>query len=129
MRGFEPPDSTASPASAQPYVFKDPETIELVTEAFQRRLRDYDVHTVWLEHSRLRAGRSAHEDFAYVVHFVVLADLRDLVALEQEVEVIAVGVFFPVARGRIRFGLDRDVGSLPDDGMEFHVQAVREHRL
>src|SRR5260370_41241046 len=36
------------------------------------------------------AARSTHKDFADVVYVVVLADLGDFVALEQEVEVIAV---------------------------------------
>ena len=58
-------------------------------------------------YATILATRSAHEDFADVVYVVVLADLRDFVAVEEEVEVIAVGVLLPVGCGRIRFGFRR----------------------
>jgi Phage integrase family len=72
--------------------------------------------------------RSTEKDFAHQVDVVVFADLGDAVAIEEEVEMVAISVLLAIAGDGVGFCLDGDVGTLRDDGQQLHVEAVGEHR-
>src|SRR5579863_10277493 len=75
---------------------------------------------------RRRLIRSGEKHFADQVGIVVLAPLDDFVALEAQIEVIALAIAPAVGRNRIGFGQHGDMRSLAYHGAKLQLQALRE---